>query len=53
MKMLNDLLTTDYGLMSLIGILMMIVASIWGYVVVKRKMDEKPSPPPGPSACWD
>ena len=47
MKMLNDLLTTDYGLMSLIGILMMIVASIWSYVVLKRKMNEKPAPPPG------
>ena len=47
MKMLTDLLTTDYGLMSLIGILMMIVGSVWSYVVVKRKMDEKPSPPPG------
>ncbi len=47
MKMLTDLLTTDYGLMSLIGILMMIVGSVWSYVIVKRKMNEKPSPPPG------
>ena len=47
MKMLTDLLTTDYGLMSLIGILMMIVGSGWSYVVVKRKMNEKPAPPPG------
>lgn len=47
MKMLTDLLTTDYGLMSLIGILMMIVGSVWSYVIVKRKMNEKPAPPPG------
>ena len=47
MKMLTDLLTTDYGLMSLTGILMMIVGGVWSYVVLKSKMNEKPAPPPG------
>ena len=47
MKMLTDLLTTDYGLMSLTGILMMIVGGVWSYVVLKRKMNENPAPPPG------
>ncbi|MBX9836253.1 MAG: DUF3149 domain-containing protein [Burkholderiaceae bacterium] len=47
MKMLTDLFTTDYGLMSLIGILMMIVGTVASAVIMKRKMNEKPSPPPG------
>ena len=47
MKMLTDLFTTDYGLMSIIGILMMIVGTVGGAIVMKRKMNEKPAPPPG------
>ena len=47
MKLWSDLFTTDYGLMSIIGIIMMIVGTIAGVVVVQRKMNEKPSPPPG------
>ena len=47
MKMLTDLFTTDYGLMSIIGILMMIVGTIASAVIVKRKMNEEPAPPPG------
>ena len=47
MKMLTDLFTTDYGLMSIIGIVMMIVGSVASAVIVKRKMNEKPAPPPG------
>ena len=47
MKLLIDLFSTDYGLMSIIGILMMIVGTVASAVIVKRKMNEKPAPPPG------
>lgn len=47
MKLLSDLFTTDYGLMSIIGIIMMIVGTIGAAVVMQRKMNEKPAPPPG------
>ena len=47
MKLLTDLFTTDYGLMSIIGIIMMIVGTVGGAVIMQRKMNEKPSPPPG------
>lgn len=47
MKALTDLFTTDYGLMSIIGICMMIVGTVASAVIVKRKMNEVPSPPPG------
>lgn len=47
MKMLVDLFTTDYGLMSIIGIIMMIVGTVGSAIVMQRKMNEKPSPPPG------
>ena len=45
--MLTDLFTTDYGLMSIIGILMMIVGTVASAVIVNSKMNEKPAPPPG------
>lgn len=40
MKMLMDLVTTDYGLMSLIGILFMIGMAIWFKMFFTRKMNE-------------
>ena len=39
MKLLNDLFSTDYGLMSIIGIAMMVVASVAFVVVLKRKIE--------------
>ena len=39
MKLLNDLFTTDYGLMSIIGIAMMIVGSVAFVYIVKSKME--------------
>ena len=47
MKALTDLFTTDYGLMSIIGILMMIIGTVGAAVIIKRKMNEEPAPPPG------
>ena len=47
MKLMNDLFFTDYGLMSIIGILMMIVGTVGAAVIIKRKMNEEPAPPPG------
>ncbi|WP_084153757.1 DUF3149 domain-containing protein [Simplicispira psychrophila] len=47
MKMLTDLFTTDYGLMSIIGIFMMIIGTVGAAVIMNRKMNEKPAPPPG------
>ena len=40
MKALQDLFSTDYGLMSLIAIVMMVVGLGAAYVVVKKKMAE-------------
>ncbi|GAB3361438.1 MULTISPECIES: DUF3149 domain-containing protein [Giesbergeria] len=39
MKLLNDLFTTDYGLMSIIGIAMMVVAGVAFVYVLQRKID--------------
>lgn len=47
MKLLSDLFTTDYGLMSIIGIIMMVVGTVGSAIVIQRKMNEEPSPPPG------
>ncbi|MDD2711853.1 MAG: DUF3149 domain-containing protein [Simplicispira sp.] len=47
MKLLTDLFTTDYGLMSIIGIIMMIIGSVGAGVIMKRKMNEEPAPPAG------
>ena len=43
MKALTDLFSTDYGLMSIVGIAMMVVGIIAFAVVVRRKMNEPPS----------
>ena len=47
MKMLTDLFTTDYGLMSIIGILMMIVGTVAAAATAKRNLNDTPAPPPG------
>ncbi|WP_305807262.1 DUF3149 domain-containing protein [Stenotrophomonas sp. YIM B06876] len=43
MKLLTDLFTTDYGLMSIIGIAIMLVGGIASAVIVRRKMNEDPA----------
>jgi hypothetical protein len=45
MKLMNDLFFTDYGLMSIIGIAMMIAGGAVALVVVRRKM--RLDPPEG------
>ncbi|MGE5330546.1 MAG: DUF3149 domain-containing protein, partial [Nitrospirota bacterium] len=40
MKALTDLFSTDYGLMSIIGIAMMLVGILGFAVVIRRKMNE-------------
>jgi hypothetical protein len=40
MKLLTDLLTTDYGLMSVAGIAFMLGMAVWFRMFFKRKMDE-------------
>ena len=42
MKLMNDLFFTDYGLMSIIGIAMMITGSAIAYIVLRRKMRQDP-----------
>ncbi len=44
MKALTDLFSTDYGLMSITGIVMMVVGIVAFAVVVRRKMNEAPGP---------
>lgn len=44
MKALTDLFSTDYGLMSIIGIAMMITGILGFVVVLRRKMNEAPGP---------
>lgn len=44
MKLLTDLFTTDYGLMSITIIVMMLIGTVGGAVVMKRKMNEVPAP---------
>lgn len=43
MKALTDLFSTDYGLMSIVGIAMMVIGIIAFTVVVRRKMNEEPA----------
>lgn len=45
MKALQDLISTDYGIMSLIGILMMVGGLAYAYVVLRRKMAETSDEP--------
>lgn len=40
MKALQDLLSTDYGLMSIVVIAAIVVGSVAAYVVLKAKMAE-------------
>jgi hypothetical protein len=40
MKLLTDLFTTDYGLMSVAGIAFMLGMAVWFRMFFKRKMDE-------------
>jgi len=40
MKALQDLFSTDYGVMSFIVIAAIVVVSIGAYVVLRKKMDE-------------
>ena len=42
MKLMNDLFFTDYGLMSIIGIAMMVVGGAIALVVLRRKMRQDP-----------
>lgn len=42
MKMLTDLVSTDYGLMSLAGIVFMIGMAVWFKMFFTRKMNETP-----------
>ena len=46
MKALTDLFSTDYGLMSVVGIAMMLIGITALVVVVRRKMNEPPRDPP-------
>jgi LPXTG-motif cell wall-anchored protein len=45
MKALTDLFSTDYGLMSVVGIAMMLIGIAAFVVVVRRKMNEPPRDP--------
>jgi hypothetical protein len=40
MKAMQDLFSTDYGLMSIAGIVIMVVGMAWAYAVLKSKMAE-------------
>jgi hypothetical protein len=42
--LLTDLFTTDYGLMSIIGIVMMIVGTGAFFYIVNKKMNADPGP---------
>ena len=42
MKLMNDLFFTDYGLIGIIGIAMMIAGSAIAFVVRRRKMRQDP-----------
>lgn len=46
MKLLNDLLSTDYGLMSIIGIAFMICMAVFFVRMFLSKMKEPPQPNP-------
>jgi hypothetical protein len=45
MKALQDLFSTDYGIMSVIVIAMMVVGLGFAYVVLKKKMAETSDEP--------
>lgn len=43
MKLVQDLFSTDYGLMSITGIALMVVASVVFVYVLKGKIDASPT----------
>lgn len=45
MKALQDLFSTDYGIMSIIGIIMMVGGLGYAYVVLRKKMSETSDEP--------
>ena len=45
MHALQDLFSTDYGLMSIGGIVLMVVGLAYAYVVLKKKMAETSDQP--------
>ncbi len=45
MKALQDLFSTDYGLMSIGGIIIMVVGLAYAYMVLKKKMAETSDQP--------
>ena len=53
MKLLNDLFTTDYGLMSIIGIGFMLCMGAFFVRMFLVKMNEPPAPPLATTAHAD
>lgn len=47
MKVLTDLFSTDYGLMSITGIAIMLIGILTFAVVVRSKVKNAPDPGPG------
>lgn len=45
MKALTDLFSTDYGLMSIAGIAMMLIGIVTFALVIRRKMNQEPANP--------
>ncbi|MCB1979353.1 MAG: DUF3149 domain-containing protein [Burkholderiaceae bacterium] len=45
MKALSDLFSTDYGLMSIVGICMMLIGITAFGIVVRKKMNQPPREP--------
>jgi hypothetical protein len=45
MKLLTDLLSTDYGLMSAAVIAITLCMAVWFSAFFRRKMNESPQPP--------
>ena len=45
MKALSDLFSTDYGLMSIIGLTVIVVGFGYAYLVLKKKMAETSDQP--------
>lgn len=46
MKAFQDLISTDYGLMSLIGIVLIVGGLVTAYGVLRKKMNEPDAPEP-------
>ena len=43
MKLWQDLFSTDYGLMSIAGLLFIVFMAFWFYRFFRRKMNEQPN----------